>query len=469
MIYLLLLTTILLRYAASLGAVVVQLEHRFYGKSQPFADLTTASLRYLSSEQALADTATFATWFRATQQPFFNLGHHREPPRSINTTTARRSNSNAAAPAAAAGTAGKLIVFGGSYSGALASWFREKYPHIAAGAVATSAPVLAKTNFMAYHEVVGKSLEYVGGSACVEVVAAATVTIEQLLGQGASGTSRLVKDFNVCDTSDLSSKLDQSNFMATLAGNIDGVVQYNRDNRAFEGAATAPTVSDVCNVLAQGNTAERDQTPPPSDSYARYVALNSFLMNATGMPCLDVSYDGMVAEMRNTSMASTAAEGGRQWVYQTCVEFGYYQTTDAGAEQQPFGTRFPLPFWLQQCRDIYDNLMVMGAERSAEGGNYRGGLYTNYTAPNTNWTNANYGGINGRGTNTVFTNGGIDPWHSLSVTPERLDPDRENVEAISIPSTAHCANMYPASPKDPKELVIARERIRGRIEEWIQQ
>jgi len=31
---------------------------------------------------------------------------------------------------------------------------------------------------------------------------------------------------------------------------------------------------------------------------------------------------------------------GRQWYYQTCTEFGFYQTTDTN--KQPFGTHFPL-------------------------------------------------------------------------------------------------------------------------------
>lgn len=38
-------------------ANLVALEHRFYGKSQPFTDLKTENLKYLSSEQALSDIA----------------------------------------------------------------------------------------------------------------------------------------------------------------------------------------------------------------------------------------------------------------------------------------------------------------------------------------------------------------------------------------------------------------------------
>uniref|UniRef100_A0A158PCH5 Peptidase_S9 domain-containing protein n=1 Tax=Angiostrongylus cantonensis TaxID=6313 RepID=A0A158PCH5_ANGCA len=93
--------------APEFHAAVVFAEHRFYGKTQPYANTsydTTDKLGYLNSEQALAD--------------FLFLG-----------TCDNRKIS------------GKLIAFGGSNGGMLAAWIRIKYPHKVDGAIASSALV----------------------------------------------------------------------------------------------------------------------------------------------------------------------------------------------------------------------------------------------------------------------------------------------------------------------------------------
>jgi len=41
------------------NAMFITLEHRYYGASQPFEDWSTDNLRYLSSEQGLADIHFF--------------------------------------------------------------------------------------------------------------------------------------------------------------------------------------------------------------------------------------------------------------------------------------------------------------------------------------------------------------------------------------------------------------------------
>lgn len=44
--------------AEKFGALPLLLEHRFYGQSQPTADLVTANLKYLTTQQKLTDVVT---------------------------------------------------------------------------------------------------------------------------------------------------------------------------------------------------------------------------------------------------------------------------------------------------------------------------------------------------------------------------------------------------------------------------
>ncbi|CAH0387261.1 unnamed protein product [Bemisia tabaci] len=126
------------KQAEKFKAATFTTEHRFYGKSIP-RDLSIESLRYLSSEQALADLAHFITQM--------NIKHGFKNP--------------------------KWIVFGGSYAGSLAAWLRYRYPHLVYAAVASSGPLLAKVDFHEYFETVSKSLSSLGSHKCEEAVRAA--------------------------------------------------------------------------------------------------------------------------------------------------------------------------------------------------------------------------------------------------------------------------------------------------------
>lgn len=84
----------------------------------------------------------------------------------------------------------------------------------------------------------------------------------------------------------------------------------------------------------------------------------------------------------------------RSWTYQTCTEFGYYQTGSSSA--QPFSPLISLQSFLQTCADMFG--------------------IPNMT-PNIEWTNEYYGSTGIQTTNTVFTSGSVDPvsFHLFSV------------------------------------------------------
>lgn len=60
----------------------------------------------------------------------------------------------------------KYIVYGGSYSGNLAAWMRQKYPDLVFAAVPSSAPVQMSYNYWQYYEPIRKY----GPKYCIDAI-----------------------------------------------------------------------------------------------------------------------------------------------------------------------------------------------------------------------------------------------------------------------------------------------------------
>lgn len=42
--------------------------------------------------------------------------------------------------------------------------------------------------------------------------------------------------------------------------------------------------------------------------------------------CMDIAYSDMISQLKNVTSWGESGVGERQWTYQTCAEFGYFQT-----------------------------------------------------------------------------------------------------------------------------------------------
>lgn len=120
------------------------------------------------------------------------------------------------------------------------------------------------------------------------------------------------KLFSLCDPLDVTNKLDVANLFETLAGNFEGVVQYNKDNRDSKGANI--TMDVLCDTMTD---------PKIGSPLARYAAVNNMLLKAIGEKCLDFKYSKMLRDMRSTDWNSSASEGGSGLIHNQYLKFSW--------------------------------------------------------------------------------------------------------------------------------------------------
>ncbi|XP_059371171.1 thymus-specific serine protease [Carassius carassius] len=377
------------------GALLVALEHRFYGQSINPDGLETENLRDLSSQQALVDLAAFHHYISQR----FSLSHK-------NT----------------------WISFGGSYAGALSAWLRGKFPHLIYGAVASSAPVQAQLDFSSYNRVVGYSLmnEAVGGSKkCVAEVKGVFAAVEAALLMG--NEVEVGKDFGCCETP--FKPEDKIELLQSLADIFMGTVQYNEEGVAF-------SIAELCDIM----TNKSEQNKQKEEAYDRLVKLVEMYRAREKVPCLDVSHEKLVLELRNT----TATSSYRQWFYQTCTEFGFYQTCEDTS--CPFSRMSTIQSQTELCSRIFD-------------------IPKDHLPVHIDFTNQYYGGNRPQTQRVLYVNGNIDPWTELSVVWNDTMVDNDRV--ILIDGTAHCRDMNSDKSMDRPALHQARKEIGRRVAMWL--
>ena len=210
----------------------------------------------------------------------------------------------------------------------MVAWMRKKYPHLVNGAWASSAPLFAKVDFFQYKEVMTNAITRVGGSDCAEIFENAFAEMERLVELG--NTSRIDDGFNLCDPLDLTR--DVSHFFFEVSDTVAGLVQGHRVGR-IEGA---------CDLMRRE---KEDLSNDDLDAFAAWVTDGS-------SSCLDMSYQNSVNKFRNITWGSEANRQMRQWTYQTCSEFAWFQTSSSN--NQIFGTLYPLDYFVKICEDLYD-------------------------------------------------------------------------------------------------------------------
>ncbi|XP_037040840.1 putative serine protease K12H4.7 [Bradysia coprophila] len=381
--------------ARELGGQLFYTEHRYYGQSFPTPDASFENLEFLNIEQALADLAHFIVFMKQRHAEFVDS---------------------------------EVVLVGASYSATMVAWFRQKYPHLVAGAWASSAPVLAKVDFVEYKEVVGASIRSVGGEQCFRRIERAFIQAEQLITNG--NFAEFSNRFRTCDelTND---QYDIWSIFGLFGDLFSSVVQYHWPG----------DIEGICDALLDPNNA----TETDLDAFVRWYTLQIFGSNPSDDDCIDATLAADIEFYRNTSWDHYATRSaGRQWFYQTCAEYGWYQTS--GSRFQPFGSNFPVELYIAWCHNVYSTIFNRDT-----------------IEVNVQRKNVKYGGMNPQVTNVYFTHGSIDPWRTMGIQSDLND----RAPADVIPGASHCADLYSISPDDSPKMREVKERIFSLVKLWI--
>ncbi|GMR46040.1 hypothetical protein PMAYCL1PPCAC_16236, partial [Pristionchus mayeri] len=239
------------------------------------------------------------------------------------------------------------------------------------------------------------------------------------------------------DPNDVISDLNMNNVFSALVGLYMGTVQYNWVDWS--------DVANMCSFFED-------------DSISSIDALSALRMDEDygyGNDYLSSDYDAdlqyyidmkdYVDGHKDNNTYDDDELAGILWTWQTCNEFGYYQSSDYG--DGIFGTPVPLNFYVVMCEKLF-GIGMDQIENSVARSNYQYGGRSRYNT-----------------TNVVLPNGDGDPWHALGILEKgNLD---ETVVPIVIKGTSHCADMYGATKDDPPDLTQARKTILENIQKWL--
>ena len=253
--------------AKQFNALVLVLEHRYYGASQPFGESSWSyeNMKYLTINLALSDLAYFINWCKDSRL----FGINEKTP---------------------------WITIGGSYPGALSAWFRYKYPHLTVGALASSAVVETIEEFIDFDKQIRTST-LKSGPECPESIQNLTHLAENYLTND-NLREQFLESFNA-------QNLSNEEFLFFLADIFVELVQYGK--REF-----------LCDLLKNKSVDEQmdairnySLVNAPPQSYGAYylrnetVDVNNDGRQWTYQTCAEVGYFQTFYPNKTLSMRST--------------------------------------------------------------------------------------------------------------------------------------------------------------------
>eukprot|EP00939_MAST-03C_sp_MAST-3C-sp1_P001552 g1552.t1 len=393
--------------APKFGALVVFAEERYYGVSLPFGNATfdggIETLKYLSTDNVLADYANLIQYLKANTP-------------GLNEDT-------------------RVVAFGGSYGGTLATFMRVRYPNVVTGSLAASAPVLYydphgwKTHGDVIDSYTWADITANAFQECMPIIRYAIGVIES------AAIEDLVDVFRLCEPSGLGPTSKSDLFVYAL----ESMPQLNYPPEW--------PVHHTCEMLSN---ADDDDIL----SVAANITLNALGFDPTKAKCMPTLSEGP------GSIPGDGPGGISAWSFQSCVETIHEFSSSASKRGHLRDYTFDINRSNRQCRDLF------GIEPDVERLTRSFGGYE---------ISQNAAGVS----NIIWSNGGFDPWHGGGFYPNPRSPlpnastplYREDatrgLHYIWIQRGAHHGDLRAPTSSDPDELTRARAIEMEIIGQWV--
>jgi hypothetical protein len=273
-------------------------------------------------------------------------------------------------------------------------------------------------------------VEIGGSDDCLKIVKDGHDEIKNLLSDK-DGRIKLVDTFNVCDIEGTDDPLGSRRNAQLFAG--DGVVYIP----AQENDPSCTT--DLCNVEKICKKLIDDTSNNAIDK------LSNLAKSQNGGECTTVDWERQIQMLK--SLAATAG-GTRSWLYQTCNEFGFYQTCDIESDCPYALGLHPVDQDLEMCERVFNKTDV---------------------EDNVAKSNDFYGGWNIQSKRIMFVNGNVDPWSTLAVTSTNPDIDivSECLPAFWVDGASHHFWTHEILDTDTTKVNDARDKIWAQVTDWL--
>lgn len=283
--------------ANATGGVALVMEHRYYGTSWPVPNTTLENMRFLDTEQALADTAYFAQHVTFPGLEHVNLTSEHAP----------------------------WVIYGGSYAGAFAALTRKLYPDVYWGGISSSGVPMVIEDFWQYFE----AFRYFAPEGCSEVTQKLVHVVDNILFSG--------KRDEVCRLKELFhlGELEDDEFGSAITAGSHGLQGTNWDpaeDNADLGYYCA-AVTSTAQLFAS--------TRHLHDAARHFVKLGGYGHEVDVLEKQFVNFLGTVRDRVKKNMKSCEGKSQREcfsnrfskvgdgieegfiksWTYQTCTQY----------------------------------------------------------------------------------------------------------------------------------------------------